>query len=105
MTIRIKVGNVKEFTHAGVTGVWTEVLVGDETWTFACFKPNCLIDEMDDLMQERYWYKSGRWDGDWRVQDPKHIEIMQRVLMTAHEKLLPYVKALRANDHGSIVLL
>jgi hypothetical protein len=98
--VKIKAGNVEEFTHGGVTGVWTHVeVVGLETRDLGCLRPEHLVD-MEDL-KERYTYKQGRWDGDWHNQDAKHIEYMQRVLTAAHEKLLPYVKALRANDNAS----
>src|ERR1700722_2852091 len=97
---KVKTGDVKEFVHRGVTGVQTLVEVpGLETWDLGCLRPGFLVD-MEDL-KEHYRYERGRWQGDWRNPDPKHVEFMQRLLSVAHEKLLPYVKALRANDNAA----
>jgi hypothetical protein len=104
--VKIKAGKVEEFIHGGVTGVCTQVHVlgPGETWDLGCLEPNCLIVMEEDFdLQERYTYKQGRWDGKWRNQGPIHIEYMQKLLTAAHEKLLPYVKALRENDNGSAV--
>ena len=104
--VKIKAGNVEEFTQGGVTGVCTQVDVrgseDSETWYLGCITPNEIID-MDELedFKRRYRFKQGRWDGDWRNDDPIHVEFMQKLLTAANEKLLPYVKALRLNDNGS----
>ena len=97
--VKIRAGNVEEFTHGGVTGVWTQVEVYDETHDFGCINPGHLLD-MGNLPCG-WKFKQGRWDGDWLSRDPKHIELMQKVLTAAHKKLLPYVESLRANDNAA----
>lgn len=105
--LKIKVGKVEEFTLGGVTGahVLVEVRGEDyEKWGLGCITPNEIID-MDKVedYKRRYRFKQGRWDGDWRNDDPIHVEFVQKLLTAANEKLLPYTKALRDNDNGSAV--
>ena len=96
---RIRVGTVEEFTHGGVTGVRTQVEVAGETWDLGCINLGHLLDTGD--LRCGWKFKQGRWDGDWLNRDHMHIEVMQKVLTAAHEKLRPYVESLRANDNAA----